>query len=88
MWASGTATSPTAATAATWGAGTTGVLVFELPSSAADSDTLGAFAEDLVLPPLPPPLPPLRPARLRSVAPRGRDPRLLRHAMARMRRAA
>lgn len=67
MWASGPATSPTAATATTI--------------------TLDAFAEDLVLPPLPPPLPPLRPVRLRSVAPRGRDPRLLRHALARMRRA-
>ena len=85
MWASGPATSPTAATATT--------ITVDLPPSVIATlygdadDTLDAFAEDLVLPPLPPPLPPLRPVRLRSVAPRGRDPRLLRHALARMRRA-
>lgn len=77
MWASGPATSPTAATATT--------ITVDLPPSVIAA--LDAFAEDLVLPPLPPPLPPLRPVRLRSVAPRGRDPRLLRHALARMRRA-
>ena len=70
MWASGPATSPTAATATT--------ITVDLPPSVIAA--LDAFAEDLVLPPL-------RPVRLRSVAPRGRDPRLLRHALARMRRA-
>lgn len=77
MWALGPATSPTAATTTTWGAGTTGTI------------TLGA-AEDLFEPPLWRPVVavPTLPRAPRLHAPRGRDPRLLRHALARMRRAA
>lgn len=92
MWAGVHDSSPTAATATTWSAGTTGTitLVFELPSSSsADSDTLGA-AEDLFEPPPERPIAvvPIHPRAPRLHAPRGRDPRLLRHALARMRRAA
>ncbi len=97
MWALGPSTSPTAATATTWSAGTTGtvVIVVELPSSIlADlyggaDNTLGA-AEHLFEPPPERPLAtlPTLPRAPRQRAPRGRDPRLLRHALARMRRAA
>ena len=96
MWAGVHDSSPTAATATTWSAGTTGtvVIVVELPSSIL-ADLYGGAdntldAEYLFEPPPERPLAtlPTLPRAPRQRAPRGRDPRLLRHALARMRRAA